>query len=136
MLAALKGQWRGLQRSRPGRRFQNRYASAQRKRLQTPAWHHVARVAVAAVMLVAGAIFIFLPGPAILFFAVAGALLAAESLVLAQGLDWTELRLRALRNRAGRRWARLGLAGRVAIVGPGLGAALGALFVIRRFFLD
>lgn len=44
-----------------------------------------------------GAVFLmFLPGPAVVLYFFAGALLASESLSVARLLDWGEVRLRAL----------------------------------------
>lgn len=60
-----------------------------------------------AVLLTAiGVVLMFIPGPAILFFFLAGALLAEESLPVARGLDWAELRLRAAWNALRRWWSR------------------------------
>jgi hypothetical protein len=54
---------------------------------------------------------VFIPGPAILFFLIAGALLAVQSLGVARALDWSELRgraaVKAMRRRLGRRRAAL-----------------------------
>lgn len=49
---------------------------------------------------VIGVVLIFFPGPAVLFFFLAAALLAEESRTIAGGLDWLELRIRTLWRRA------------------------------------
>jgi hypothetical protein len=58
-----------------------------------------------------GVVLVFIPGPAILFFLIAGALLAVQSLGVARALDWSELRgraaVKAMRRRLGRRRAAL-----------------------------
>lgn len=133
MLAALKRQWHGLRRSPPGHRFQNRYANARKH--PEPAWRRALLIGAALVLGIVGVVFAFIPGPAILFFALAGALLAGESRVIARGLDWTELRLRALLGWAKRRWRRLGGAGRMAVGGLGLAGAVGGAFAAWHVFL-
>ncbi len=45
---------------------------------------------------VLGLVMLILPGPGILCLAMAGALFASESLPIARGLDWIELRGRAV----------------------------------------
>lgn len=67
-----------------------------------------------------GVILAFIPGPAIPFFFLAGALLASESLYLAQLMDWTELRLRALWRWGKRHWDKLPRWSRSVLVGVGV----------------
>jgi hypothetical protein len=134
MLVALKRQWHGLQRSQPGHRFQNRYASARRHRDQVPTWQRLLQLGASLVLLAAGVVFVFIPGPAILFFALAGAMLASESRTVARALDWTELRIRSGWHRAARFWSGLGVGGRVALLSL-LAALVGAAgFVAWRIF--
>jgi len=47
------------------------------------------------VSLAIGVVLVFIPGPAILFFLIAGGLFAMQSLWVARALDWSELRIRA-----------------------------------------
>lgn len=135
MLLALKQQWHGLQRSAPGHRFQNRYASAQRQRDRVPAWRRLLQLGVAAILAAAGVVFVFIPGPAILFFALAGAMLASESRAVARALDWTELRVRAGWHRATRFWANLSVGGRIALLLLGMALIAAAGFLAWRIFL-
>lgn len=135
MLLALKQQWHGLQRSSPGHRFQNRYASAQRQRNRVPVWQRVLQIGIAAVLVAAGVVFVFIPGPAILFFALAGAMLASESRTVARALDWTELRGRAGWRRSTRFWTHLDAGGRIALILFGVVLLAAAGFVAWRIFL-
>src|SRR5258708_7411636 len=128
MPATLKGQWHGLRRSPPRRRFQDHYASAQQERARSPAWRRALRIGVAFAMMLTGLIFVFIPGPAILFFAVASALFAAEWLGFARGLDWIELRFRVILNWAKRHWRTSGIVARIAVIGFFLAGAAGAVF--------
>ena len=117
MLLALKQQWHGLQRSSPGHRFQNRYASARRQRDRVPTWQRILQLGLAMVLVAAGVVFVFIPGPAILFFALAGAMLASESRAVARGLDWTELRIRSGWHRVERFWTKLSRGGKITFIG-------------------
>ena len=94
MLARLKHQWKTLKRLEPGQRFQ----TAHRQHRQSAGKSPVRRVlyAVAGVVSLAiGVVLVFIPGPAILFFLIAGGLFAMQSLWVARALDWSELRIRA-----------------------------------------
>ena len=135
MLVALKQQWHGLQRSQPGHRFQNRYASAQRQRDQVPTWRRILQLGISLVLAAAGVVFVFIPGPAILFFALAGAMLASESRTVARALDWTELRLRSGWRRAARFWSGLGVGGRIVLLTLLAALMAAAVFVAWRIFL-
>ena len=61
-----------------------------------------------------GFVLIFIPGPAILFLAVGGGLIASESLPVARFLDACEMRLRA-----GWRWTRRRWRGSTPVVRAG-----------------
>lgn len=88
--------WRSLKRGRPGRRFQDRYErSAEARNRQHVAWR-IAKVIAGLVAIAIGVVEILLPGPAVLFFFVGGALLASESRAVARAMDWGERRGRSL----------------------------------------
>jgi hypothetical protein len=135
MSGAFKRQWQGLLRAPPGRRFQNRHANARKMRAETPLWWRALRMVFALVIVAVGMVFVFIPGPAILFFAIAGALLATESRPIACGLDWTELRLRAVWIWGRRHWRTLGLVGRTAVTVLALVGSLGATIAAWYVFL-
>mgnify|MGYP003577713667 CR=1 FL=1 len=93
MLAKLKHTWRELKRLPPGERFQKHHEK--QREAGIPKWRRVLSLGVAVSALAIGVVLVFIPGPAIVFFAVGGALLASHSLWVARALDWTELKLRA-----------------------------------------
>lgn len=103
----------------PGRRFRNRYRSHRRSRSSKSLWRRLQRILLAVVALAIGVVLVFIPGPAILFFFMAGALLASDWLWMARTLDWLEVRLRAGWRRAQRWWKRLPWAGRIALLVAG-----------------
>jgi len=122
-------------RSAPGQRFQNKYKAAHRKDAHTSPGARILRVALAVVAIALGVVFVFLPGPGVVFFALAGALLAPESRLLAAALDWTELKIRAGLAWAKRIWKKLGWFARsLAILVAMLLAIPVVLAVWYRFF--
>jgi hypothetical protein len=68
------------------------------------------------VLIAVGVVLMFIPGPAVVMYALAGALLAEDSLPVARALDWTEVRIRHLVKWCQRVWKRAGTAARAAIV--------------------
>ncbi len=115
MISKLKRQWSALRRARPGRRFVERYEAAQRKENRASFLARVVRFTIATAALAVGLVLVFIPGPAVLFFAIAGALLASESRGVARFLDWSEVKIRALVRWAAGVWKKLPLVGKVAI---------------------
>ena len=135
MLGAAKKNLARLKRSPPGHRFLNKYNAAHRKGARTSPGARVLRIGLAVISFLVGVVFVFLPGPGIVFFALTGALLAPESRRLAVGLDWTELKLRAGLAWAKRTWEKLGWFGRsvVILVVAVLATAVG-MAAWQRFF--
>jgi hypothetical protein len=99
MPVSLRQEWQALRDCPAGERFERRYRRARRRHDHDELVPRIARLILATVAFLAGVVTIFLPLPEIVFFAASGALLAAESLVLARFLDRAELR-------AARRWER------------------------------
>jgi hypothetical protein len=108
--------WRELKRGRPGHRFQDRYERARRDEHRCGAGQRIVLIVVAIVCLAIGAVLTVIPGPAILFFFVAGGLLASESRLIARFMDWSEVRIRKLLAWAKRRWRHLSGAGRITLM--------------------
>ena len=107
--------WRELKRGRPGSRFLDRYRRARHENHRHAA-RRVGLMLVGAVFLVLGIVFAVIPGPAIPFFFVAGALLATESRTIARFMDWSEVRLRQLAAWGKRLWRRLPTIARVLLL--------------------
>lgn len=126
MTSRLKRQWAALQRARPGRRFEERYEAAQRKENRASFLARVVRFTIATAALAVGVVLVFIPGPAVLFFAIAGALLASESRGVARFLDWSEVKIRAVLRWAQRTWKRLPMVGKVAVAIMGAAGGAGA----------
>lgn len=92
----------------------------------------IVRLVIAAVALVIGIVLMFIPGPAILFFFIAGSLIAAESRGLARALDWTEVKLRKFASWLIKRWRKLPTAGKVVATIVLFAAVAGVLFIGYR----
>lgn len=134
-----KKQWESLKRGRPGHRFRNRYETAKKTRKSTDTGFKLSRflrICAALVMAAIGVVLVFIPGPAILFFLVAGGLLAAESLTIARLLDWTELLFRSGVRRLMRFWERLQLAGKIAMTGLATCGAGGCGYLVYRWMAE
>ena len=92
--------WDELRELRAGRRFQRFHDAQEARRL---GWGRALTLLAVAVCLVIGIILAFIPGPAILFFALAAALTATQSRWLACKLDRAEIYVHALWRKQQRR---------------------------------
>jgi hypothetical protein len=99
VLAKLKTKWRELKSYPPGKRFQTVYE----KQKDAPAWVKPVVIAGAIVAFGIGVLLSIMPGPAFVFYGLAGALLATESAWAARQLDRAELAARRLHTRW-KRW--------------------------------
>jgi hypothetical protein len=116
MAISLKATLQDLGRGKPGHRFQDRYRRSQRSKAARGWMPRILRFAGAAVAIAIGLVLAFIPGPAVLFFLLAGALLASDSLWIARALDWIEVRARRVGRWAQRLWRRLPTYGRAALL--------------------
>lgn len=119
-------EWREVRHGSPGRRFQEYYQRAHQRRDRRGWIGRVLRIAVAVASFAIGIVLVFIPGPAVLFFAMTGALLANESRAVARFLDWSEIKLRHAGAVAGRTWRSWSTASKL-VLATTLGAALGAI---------
>jgi hypothetical protein len=102
--SSLTAEWQRLKRSPPGERFEA-FNERQQKRARGPI--KALYLGGAIVSLAVGVVLVFIPGPAFVFFILAGALLAAESRWVAQRLDRLEVTGRETATRARGFWRRL-----------------------------
>lgn len=113
----LKEAWQEFRGGKPGRRFQDRYKRSQ-QHSQGRAWYRRWLELLAALVCFAiGVVLVFVPGPAVLFFAVGAVLLADQSKAIARTLDWIEVRLRRGARAAWHWWKRASAVARGAVVG-------------------
>jgi hypothetical protein len=98
--------WHDLLASRAGKRFQHFHAAHAAKR---SGWARALTISAALICVAVGVVLAFIPGPAVVFFALAVALASTQSHWLAQKCDRAELYLRAAwRKRLRRRRQRRG----------------------------
>ena len=104
MWEMFKQTWRRFKAGNPGQRFQREFRrrhSAGRSPIQK------ALLIVGGLLLMAaGFLLLFIPGPGLVFLFVGGFLIAQQSLVAARGLDRSEIRLRKLLAWSLRAWRR------------------------------
>jgi hypothetical protein len=93
----LRQRWAELKASQPGERFQAAYHRQKRADQGRSAAARWVRPILALLSFAIGVVLAFIPGPAVLFFALSATLLATQSLRVARGLDQTEVWLRAQR---------------------------------------
>ena len=99
-LRHLKTLWKRLRALEPGKRFQTFH----REQRDRPPAVKAAFVAVAIGCFALGLVFVLIPGPAILFFALGGALLATQFFWVARALDATEIWGRKTLDSTRKRW--------------------------------
>lgn len=117
MKHTLRAEWHLLRRAAPGRRFQESYAASRQHPDHGTLVRRAIRIGLACVAMAIGIVLVFLPGPAFVFFAITGALLATESLTVARVLDWTEVRIRRVARWVRRRWRAMSGLQRVLAIG-------------------
>jgi hypothetical protein len=92
VISKLKKKWRGFKASPAGKRFQ----TVHDQQADAPAWVKPLMIAGAVIAFGIGVVLTVVPGPAVVFFALAGALAATESAWVARGLDRGEVVARRL----------------------------------------
>jgi hypothetical protein len=132
MFDRFKTQWEQLKASRPGHRFRDRYERNQKSHNGPKVFWRVVRVAAATGLIALGVVFVFIPGPAILFFALAGALLSTDSLPVAKLLDWIEVHARRIGAKVRRVWRRLSPVARFAVAALGVCVSAGTTLLFYR----
>lgn len=134
LVVHLRDDWHDLQQGRPGRRFQDRYDRAAHARNSGSWLKRAAKVTVGVVALVIGIAEVVLPGPAFLFIALGGAVLATQWRIAAVAMDWCEVNLRAVARFALSRWRSASVPLRIFVVAAMVvAAAVGAYLIFRRF---
>ena len=123
--------WLRLKAGKPGQRFQQEF----RRRHSTG--HSPIQKALLIVggllLMAAGFLLLFIPGPGLVFLFVGGFLIAQQSLVAARLLDWSEVRLRNLLTWSLRAWRRTSTSLKVLLVAAAV-VVLGAVgFGVFKF---
>ena len=134
MLPAFQKSWKDLTHGKPGHRFQRRYENKKRSGGKN-SWQRVMNFILALACLAVGVVLVFIPGPAVLFFFIGGGLLAAESRVIAWGLDYSELKIRAMWTWIKRHWRELHVAGKAAVGSLIAGGAMGCAFAFYNLLI-
>lgn len=113
--------WDEMKRSRPGHRFLDHYERNQKKAATGFPIRKIVVIFAALVAFVVAFILMFIPGPAVLFYFIGGALLASEFRFVAVGLDKLEVKLRLWFKRGKAWWSHASWPLRIlALVGGGI----------------
>jgi hypothetical protein len=107
MLARPKALWHELKHLPAGHRFEMHYEREHRGNQKMSPVKMLVHWSAVIVCFAIGVVLVFIPGPAVVFFALAAALAAAHSRWVARGLDASELKIRQLVHAARGRWKRL-----------------------------
>lgn len=125
-------QWESLKRSVPGRRFKDRYERHRKINRGRNVGGRIARGLIAACLIVLGFVFMFIPGPAIVFYLFAGALLATDSRAVAKLLDAAEVKARLGVRWLLRSWKKLPAFGKIAAGIFALGLSSASMLLAYR----
>lgn len=105
MIERVKRDVTKMKKSPPGERFVAQHERAKRNGLASGAGRVVC-VGLAIVAIAIGVVLVFIPGPAFVFFLLAGALLASQWRRLAEWMDAAELKLREGWRALRRKWRK------------------------------
>lgn len=134
LISRWKQEWHRFSDQPAGRRFEDRYERRRSRRAGSSLWRKALNIGGGILLLLVGAFFAVAPGPAVVFFALGGLLIAKESRLAARFLDWIDRRLEPVIAWVVRRWKRLTpLTQRVvkgcAVVWTVAAVALGVVFL-------
>jgi len=132
MRPRLPRKWNVFSHGKPGHRFQDRYHAHHDRGASQGVWQRLQRILLALAAAAVGVVLVFIPGPAIVFFFLAGALLASNWLWMARTLDWLEVKLRKGGKRATRTWRHLSASGRAALIAAGGGLSVATMYGAYR----
>lgn len=134
-MSGWKAQWKHFAAQPPGRRFRERYQRRRESRSGRGWCAKILSIVGGIVCLAIGAVLTVAPGPAVVFFALGGILIANESRGAARALDWIDVKLAPLIAWVQRQWERLSpVTRRVAtgcMIGGGLAAFVAGIVIIR-----
>jgi uncharacterized protein (TIGR02611 family) len=136
MFERLRKNWHELERSAPGKRFQERYARRRHASGGRRDIHTWLNIGLGSVIMLAGLLMIPAPGPGWLVTFLGFGLLGSEFAPIARALDWIELRLRRFAQWAQALWRKLPLGAKALLIllAALLLAALG--YWLLRWLLD
>lgn len=124
----LKQRWRDFKRGEPGHRFQKRFEESQKARTGRPKFTRFLKPAAAILLILAGLVLCFIPGPGVPLIVIGAGLLADVSLPVARALDGLELRIRKLVAWGRRWWNHASRTAKYAVIILALFAASGAAY--------
>jgi hypothetical protein len=128
MAGIAKQRWCDFRRGRPGHRFQQRFEENKQARAGRSSFMKCLKPAAALVIIAAGVVLCFIPGPGLLLIFIGASLLADVSRPVARALDWLEVRIRKVIARGRRWWNHASRTAKYAVVILGVFVASGAAY--------
>jgi hypothetical protein len=135
MLEHVKRNWQEFMAAEPGCRFVERYWERQCKSQGKFNCGKIFNIVGGLIVALAGIFFIPAPGPGTLILVAGLGLIGSECLPLARALDWAEVRLRAIADRALMLWKQTPLPVKVAVSLLVLAGAASIAYGAYKFFL-
>lgn len=115
-LADMKQEWQQFRHDLPGERFRNHRIRMRRKSRR----HAAVTTALGVLLLAAGVVLLFMPGPGLVLIVFGLALVATHSSRLSAQLDRAEPWVREGAHEVARRWRRMTRMAKAAVVSGGL----------------
>jgi hypothetical protein len=107
MIDWLSRSWRELKKGRPGHRFQERAEKNANSHSSRSWFRRFLQLAIGIIIIAAGIVLCFIPGPGLPLILLGAALLAERSRPIARLMDWLEVKLRSLMGWAKTRWRQI-----------------------------
>jgi hypothetical protein len=133
MWRRLKRQWRKFKSGRPGHRFQDRYEQNRKTRTSQSWFVRLLKPAAGIVLIAAGILLCFIPGPGFPLIVIGAGLLANEARPIARAMDWLEIRIRKIWVWARRWWNHAPTIAKYAVMFVAVLACSGAAYGGYRF---
>ena len=124
-----KQEWKNFAAQDPGRRFRQRHERIHSVRGGRPWWRRALNLGGGALLLAIGVFFAIAPGPAVVFFALGGLLIANESHAAARALDAIDVGIAPVLQWLRRQWRKLSPTGRRVATGCMISCSVAAIVV-------
>ncbi len=125
-MSALVQEWRQFRDDTPGERFEHHHDRMQKTGSRAGA---IARLLAGIVLIAAGLVMLFVPGPGLIALLFGFGLVGGQSKAIARGLDRVEPALRRAGRQAGRAFEQLSTPARIALVAVAALACAGAAYL-------
>lgn len=116
MIERIKQNWHEFKESQPGHRFQDRYDRRQEKEHGRWSAGKIVNLVLGLAIIAAGIFLVAAPGPGWIVVFIGFGFIASEFAPVARGMDWAELKARAIADWAKEFWDRASLVVKALLV--------------------